>query len=468
MQEVLEKNFTGMNQATHWTEEGSIYDDEYLTVIIPVVPKHVAFHDIVDITVQGGRGGDGCMSMLRLKYLPKGGPDGGNGGEGGSVYLVAVSDVTSLDRLLDRRVFKAKDGKHGEGRNKAGHQGKELTIQVPIGTAAYDKETGEFIADLIEVGQIECVAKGGSGGRGNASFATARRRAPRFAEYGTLGEKRNLRLELRLIADIGLVGYPNAGKSSLVAALSNAKPQIAAYPFTTISPNLGVVQHGVDGRFTLADIPGIVQGASQGKGLGLEFLRHISRTRLLAYVLDISLKPKESLQTLQKELQSYDYRLLERPAVILLNKIDLVNTDKSNSTINDMAHFGLPVLTTSALSGEGLTQVKDTLFTSLPIKQITPLTTPTKIVRVKPVKVKRVAAGWLVTGNEIEKLVERFDVENSEAVAYLQRHFKELGVSTLLKSMGAQGGEDVFVGEAVFEYFDEEKIKAASPLEDSC
>ncbi len=425
--------------------------------------KYVAFHDVVDIAVQGGRGGDGCMSMLRLKYLPKGGPDGGNGGEGGSVYLAAVSDVTSLDRLLDRRIFKAKDGKHGEGRNKAGRQGKDLIIHVPVGTAAYNKETGELMADLVEVGQRECVAKGGFGGRGNASFATARRRTPRFVEYGTLGEKRNLRLELRLIADIGLVGYPNAGKSSLVAALSNARPQVAAYPFTTLSPNLGVVQHGVDGRFTLADIPGIVQGASQGKGLGLEFLRHISRTRLLAYVLDISLKPKESLQTLQGELQFYDHKLLERPAVIILNKIDLVDANELSSTVSEITHFGLPVLATSVLSGEGLTEVKDTLFTLLPVKQIVPLVNPTKVVRVETARVKKVANGWLVTGEEIEKLVGRFDVMNSEAVAYLQHHFKELGINALLKSMGAQGGDDVFMGEAVFEYFDEEKVNVQAP-----
>ena len=415
------------------------------------------FRDIIDIVVQGGKGGDGCMSMLRLKYIPKGGPDGGHGGDGGSVYLEAVNDVTSLDRLLDRYFFKAKDGKNGEGRDKSGQQGEDLTIRVPVGTNVLDKETGELIADLVKVGQRECVVRGGFGGRGNASFANSRRKAPRFAEYGTLGEKCKLHLELRLIADVGLVGYPNAGKSSLVAALSNAKPQVAAYPFTTLSPSLGVVQRGVDERFTLADIPGIVEGAARGKGLGLEFLRHISRTRLLVYVLDVSLEPKETLQTLQEELRAYDNKLLELPAVIILNKADLVNSDMSE-IISTMTDFGLPVLVTSILKGEGVSEVKDILFELMPKKKTIPLSKPTKIVKVTPVEVKKTSDGWQVTGEEIKKLVDRFDPANSEAVAYLQGHFKGLGVSKLLKKMGACNGDDVFIGKAVFEYFDEEKI----------
>ncbi len=423
------------------------------------MPKYQTFRDVIEITVKGGKGGDGCMSMLRLKYIPKGGPDGGNGGNGGSVYLKAINDVTSLDRLLGKHIFKAKDGSHGEGRNKTGHQGEDLIIYVPIGTVTHDAETGELVADLIKIGQKECVAKGGLGGRGNASFATAKRRAPRFAEYGTLGEERKLRLELRLIADVGLVGYPNAGKSSLTAALSNAKPQIAAYPFTTLSPNLGVVERGVDERFTLADIPGIIEGAAQGKGLGLEFLRHISRTRLLVYVLDISLEPKKTLQNLQNELRAYDNKLLEHPAVIVLNKIDLTNPNEISATVNAMTVFGLPVLTSSVLNEEGLIQVKDTLFNLLPNKETIPLIKPTTVINVEPIKVQQVPDGWAVINEEIKKLVERFDVTNPEAVAYLQHHFKKSGVSKLLKNKGARDGDDIFIGKAIFEYFDEEKVK---------
>ena len=415
------------------------------------------FRDIIDIVVQGGKGGDGGMSMLRLKYLPKGGPDGGHGGDGGSVYLEAVNDVNSLDRLLDKHIFKADGGKQGGGRDKSGHQGENLIVRVPVGTFVRDVVTGEVIVDLVKVGQKECVAKGGLGGRGNASFANARRKAPRFAEYGTPGEKYKLRLELRLIADVGLVGYPNAGKSSLVAAISNAKPQVADYPFTTLSPSLGLVQLGVDERFTIADIPGIIEGAAQGKGLGLEFLRHISRTRLLVYIIDINQKPKETLRALQAELRAYDDKLLERSAIIILNKIDLIDSS-INEIVRNMTDFGLPVLVTSVLNEEGLKEIKDTLFELMPTKKTTPLPRPRKVVKVVPIEVKKTSDGWLVSGEEVRKLVNRFDSANSEAVAYLQSHFKELGVSKLLKNMGACNGDDVFIGEAVFEYFDEEKV----------
>lgn len=422
----------------------------------------MTFHDVVEITVQGGKGGDGCMSMLRLKYVPRGGPDGGNGGEGGSVYLEAVSDVTSLNKLLGKHLFKANVGKQGEGRNKSGAKGADLTIYVPVGTAAYDIESGELIADLIEIGGRKCVARGGLGGRGNAAFANSRNRTPRFAELGTLGEKRKLRLELRLIANAGLVGYPNAGKSSLLAVLSNAKPQIAAYPFTTLSPNLGVLESGIAERLTLADIPGIIEGAAEGKGLGLEFLRHISRTNLLIYVIDVNLAPKKTLQTLQSELQAYDTKLLNYPAAIVLNKIDLVKD--INNIINEMTEFGLPILTTSTLNGQGLTQLKDTLFELLSRKKIIPLTKPVTKIKVEPTAVTKVAGGWLVTGEEVQRTVNRFNTTNSEAVAYLQHRFKEWGVNKLLKQKGAIDGEDVFIGEAVFEYFDEEKMKQDSAI----
>ena len=220
----------------------------------------MAFRDTLDITVQGGKGGDGGMSFLRLKYVPKGGPDGGHGGDGGSVYLEAIDDVTSLDRLVGRTRYRGGTGMQGEGRNRAGEKGADLTITVPVGTTATDLDTGEVVADLVEVGQRVLVAQGGLGGRGNASFATSRRQAPRFAEYGTPGQERRLRLELRTIADAGLVGYPNAGKSSLLAALSNARPKVASYPFTTLSPNLGIVEQGLE-RMALADIPGIIEDA---------------------------------------------------------------------------------------------------------------------------------------------------------------------------------------------------------------
>ena len=403
------------------------------------------------------------MSFLRLKYMPKGGPDGGHGGDGGSVYLEAIDNVTSLDRLVGKQQYRAGTGAQGEGRNKDGARGEDLVIQVPVGTTTFDKETGEVLADLTEVGQRAVVAAGGSGGRGNASFATSRRQAPRFSENGTRGEKRRVRLELRMIADVGLVGYPNAGKSSLLAALSNAKPEIASYPFTTLSPNLGVVEYdagqGLE-RFTLADIPGIIEDAHKGKGLGLEFLRHISRTRLLVYVLDIADDPAATFEALQHELREYDPKLLELPALTALNKVDLAGEAEVTEAVNELTRFGLVVVPISAEEGTNLDDLKDALFALLPEKPgLEPLAAGPKRVVADPVQVKRDMSGngWLVTGEAIEKVVDRFDPTNRDAVAYLQHFFASLGVNKLLKKAGAQDGEDIFIGDAVFEYFDEDK-----------
>ena len=419
----------------------------------------MALRDVLDITVQGGKGGDGGMSFLRLKYVPKGGPDGGHGGDGGSVYLEAVDDVSSLERMVGQRLYKAQTGAQGEGRNRAGARGDDVTLRVPVGTLATDLETGDVLADLLEVGQRALVAQGGLGGRGNTSFATARRQAPRFAEFGTPGERRRLRLELRTIADIGLVGYPNAGKSSLLAALSNAKPQIASYPFTTLSPNLGIVEREHE-RFTLADIPGIIEDAHKGKGLGLEFLRHISRTRLLVFVLDIAESPAENLEALRLELREFDPLLLERPALIVLNKTDLASEDEVSEIIATLTRFGLPVLAVSALEAHGLEALRQSLFDLLPQRtEVTPKSPAPKKVVVDPVRVVQEDGLWRVTGSEIEAVISRFSPTNPEAVAYLQHHFASLGVNKLLKKAGAQDGDDVAIGEAVFEYFDEDKAR---------
>ena len=418
------------------------------------------FRDLLDITVQGGKGGDGGMSFLRLKYVPKGGPDGGHGGDGGSVYLEAIDDITSLDRLINRQSYQAGTGAQGEGRDRDGARGDDLVIQVPIGTLALDRDTGEVLADLLEVGERAMVAQGGLGGRGNAAFATSKRRTPRFAEFGTKGEKRRLRLELRTIADVGLVGYPNAGKSSLLAALSNAKPEIAAYPFTTLTPNLGVVEQEAE-RLTLADIPGIIEDAHKGKGLGFEFLRHISRTRLLVYVLDIADEPAVTLEALQHELREYDPKLLELPALVALNKIDLAAAHEVEGVISDLTGFGLPVVGISAEEGSNLEDLKTLLFDLLPQRPaLEKVESRTRQLKVSPLQVERASGGegWIVSGQEIEALIRRFDPTNRDAVAYLQHFFKSLGVSKTLKAAGAEDGDDIFIGEAVFEYFDEDRV----------
>lgn len=414
------------------------------------------FKDILDITVQGGKGGDGGLSFMRLKYVPKGGPDGGHGGRGGSVFLEAISDITSLDRLIDKHHHKGGTGKQGEGRNKSGANGDDITVQVPVGTIAYDRNSGEIIADLTEVGQRILVAKGGLGGRGNLSFANSKRQAPRFAELGTLGEKKTLRLELRMIADVGLVGYPNAGKSSLLAALSNAKPEIAAYPFTTLSPNLGVVERDLE-RFTLADIPGIIEDAHKGKGLGLDFLRHISRTRVLAYVLDIAEEPVKTLEALQFELREYDPKLLKLPALIVLNKIDLAKDTEVEKSIQDLSRFGLPVIAVSAQEKINTESLKHTLFEMLPARPKLEPQVTTKDITADPVRIEREGERWVVRGKELEDIVARFDAKNPEAVSYLQHFFAGLGVNKMLKRKGAQDGDEVQIGAAIFDYFDEEK-----------
>ena len=421
----------------------------------------MAFRDVLELTVRGGNGGDGAMSFLRLKYVPKGGPDGGDGGNGGSVYLEAIDDVTSLDRLLPRRLYRAPTGMQGEGRNRSGANGDDLVLEVPVGTLAVDMDSGEVVADLLEVGRRVLVARGGLGGRGNASFASARRRAPRFAERGTEGEKRRLRLELRTIADVGLVGYPNAGKSSLLAALSNARPAIAEYPFTTLSPNLGVIERDLE-RLTMADIPGIIEDAHLGKGLGLDFLRHIARTRLLVLVLDIADDPPEAFRALQHELEAFDPLLLERPALIVLNKCDLAGAGEIAAAVDALTHFGLPLVPVSALERQGLDELVEALFALLPSKRpLVPAPAGTRQIKADPVRVVRDASGlgWLVRGRELEAVVERFDASNREAVAYLQHHFASLGVNRLLKRAGAQDGDDVSIAGAVFEYFDEDKAE---------
>lgn len=412
---------------------------------------------MIDITVQAGKGGDGGLSFFRLKYVPKGGPDGGHGANGGDIFLEAIEDSSMLNRLLPLHMYRSETGGQGEGRKKAGKRGSDVVLHVPVGTIAVDRDTGETIADLTTVGQRVLVARGGSGGRGNASFATSTRRAPRFMEYGTQGEKRNLRLELRLIADVGLVGLPNAGKSSLLAALSNAKPEIASYPFTTLSPNLGVIERQLK-RFTMADIPGIIEDAHLGKGLGLEFLRHISRTRLLVFVLDISEDPVGTLKLLRGELAEYDKDLLELPALIALNKTDLAASDEVAAEVAELADFGLPVLPVSALENAGLVELRDALFALLPPRpQLESLERGPVMVHADRPQIVRDDSGdgWIIRSHELEDVVNRFDPSNPEAVAYLHHHFRGAGVSKMLKRAGAKTGDTVQIGNAYFDYFDE-------------
>jgi len=412
------------------------------------------FRDQIEIEVTAGRGGDGVVSFFREKFIPKGGPDGGDGGRGGDVYLRASEHVDSLAKV-SRRHYKAESGAHGQGGTRHGRAGEDLYIDVPLGTRVFDAETGELLADLVEPGQVVRVARGGEGGRGNAAFTSPTRQAPRFAEAGLPGEKRRLRLELLSLADVGLVGYPNAGKSSLLAALTHARPKVASYPFTTLTPNLGVVEDA-EGmrRFTLADIPGIIEGASEGKGLGLEFLRHIARTRGLLFVLDASEDPEEALETLLREIKAYDPELLRRPALVALNKVDLLEEGEAELWADALSRFGYPVLAISAKTGEGLPALKEALFALLE-----------KAPKVKPAKPKpkeRVEAGirvreveegvFEVEAPEIERAVARIKGDLFEAMPYLHEKFKRLGLEEALRRAGVRAGDTVRVAGLEFEY----------------
>ncbi len=430
----------------------------------------MAFRDVLEIEVIGGNGGDGSMSFHRAKYMAKGGPDGGHGGKGGTIWLRAVEGVESLERLLGRRKFKAGTGNGGEGRLRNGADAEDIIIDVPVGTTAFDADTGKVVADLTVAGQMKVVAKGGAGGRGNSVFASSTRQAPRFAEIGVRGQRRRLRLELRLIADVGLVGYPNAGKSSLLAALSNANPMIAAYPFTTLSPILGVVSDKNDTeRFTLADIPGIIEGASEGKGLGLEFLRHISRTRLLVYVIDVAVDPARELEALQGELRSYDPTLLESAALIALNKIDTVDEEVAQQAETELALSGLPVLRISAAERTGLETLKQALFELLPNRELWSQThaleEESDVVVVAPLNLELTQEinrdgeperVWIVTGGGFEEKLERFARHLEDAAEYLSGLFKRQGLYNALRRVGAQAGDTVDIGGMRFEYFDED------------
>lgn len=311
------------------------------------------FVDEVIIRVSAGDGGSGCVSFRREKYVPKGGPDGGDGGDGGSVYLAGNLHLATLADLEYHVSYRSGKGGNGRGKNMHGAAGGDKVIPVPLGTDVYDEETGELLGSVLQDGSRLLVAKGGKGGRGNARFATSTHQAPREHEEGTPGERRKLKLALRLLADVGLVGLPNAGKSTLLKALTHAEPKIASYPFTTLSPNLGVLRDSWL-SFTLSDIPGIIEGAARGKGLGLRFLRHIERTRLLVFVLAADEDPAKAYETLLAELRSYNPELAERTRLVVVNKMDLVERKPSIPGTKDVLYI-------SALTGEGLAEVRTRL-----------------------------------------------------------------------------------------------------------
>ena len=311
------------------------------------------FIDEAKIFVKAGDGGNGCVSFRREKFVPRGGPDGGDGGDGGSVIFAVDKNVNTLIKFMYNRHFKADPGKHGSGAKKHGHSGEDIIIPVPFGTIARDEETGKIIADLSEQGDRVVIAGGGRGGRGNVQFATATNQAPQRADKGLPGEERTVLLELKLLADVGLVGFPNAGKSTLLSRVSSAHPKIADYPFTTLQPNLGIVNYDDLKSFVMADIPGIIEGAHEGKGLGIRFLRHIERTKVLLFLIECTAKePVDEYNKLLDELGSYSEKLLEKPRFVALTKTDIIPPDEK-ITLPDFGENN-GVFTISSVKGDGI------------------------------------------------------------------------------------------------------------------
>ena len=319
------------------------------------------FIDEAIITVQSGDGGKGCVSFRREKFIPRGGPDGGDGGKGGDIILSTTSRKRTLYHFTYQKHFKAENGAHGQGNQKTGKNGRNLTIELPPGTLVIDADTGHLIKDLVDTDETFVILKGGRGGQGNTKFKTSTHQTPRFAQPGEPGETRTLKLELKLLADVGIIGLPNAGKSTLIAAISSARPKIANYPFTTLTPSLGVVKTNWGEPFVVADIPGLIKGAHQGTGLGIKFLRHIERTRILIHLIDaLSIDPDDPLQqyqTINQELVMYDEKLVKKPQIVVLNKLDLPGVRKA-AEIFQSALKDKKILLISALTGQGLEQLK--------------------------------------------------------------------------------------------------------------
>jgi GTP-binding protein len=321
------------------------------------------FIDEATIYVKAGNGGDGMVGFRREKYIPKGGPDGGNGGNGGDIILRADKQLTTLMDFRYKRRYNATDGNKGETSNRTGKSGEDTILRVPVGTIIHDSETNDIIIDLKREGDKIVIVKGGRGGKGNAEFATSTNQAPRKATKGIQGEERNINLELKLLADVGLVGLPNAGKSTLISRISAAKPKIADYPFTTLIPNLGIVRYSEEKSFVVADMPGLIEGAHTGKGLGIEFLRHIERTSVLVFLIECtSDDPKEQYKTLVNELKSFNEKMLKKPQIIAISKMDLADADLKKALKKLKFRKTIKIIHISAVSGEGLKVLIDEMW----------------------------------------------------------------------------------------------------------
>lgn len=421
------------------------------------------FIDSAKIYVKAGNGGNGIVSFHREKYIAAGGPDGGDGGKGGDVIFIVDEGVRTLADFRYRKHYKAEAGKDGGPSNMTGRNGKDLVIKVPPGTIVKDEETGRILADLTRPGQTAVIAKGGKGGKGNQHFATPTRQVPNFAKSGEPGEERWVLLELKLLADVGLIGYPNVGKSTILSRVSAARPKIADYHFTTIEPNLGVVSLDIGESFVIADIPGLIEGAHQGIGLGHEFLKHVERTKLLIHVVDIAAiegrDPLEDFEVINRELKEYNPTLAERPQVVAANKIDITGAMERFEEFRKVIEAkGFKVFPISAASGKGMKELMSHVGEML--KQIpeTVLVTEAEEEVIytaeeeEPFEIRKEGDVYIVEGNWIRKVVGSTNIDSYESLQYFQRAIKRKGVIDALENMGINEGDTVKMYDLEFEY----------------
>jgi GTP-binding protein len=425
------------------------------------------FVDECNLHAKAGDGGAGAVAFRREAHVARGGPDGGDGGPGGDVWLVADHNVASLLAFKDQPFRRAGDGTHGSGKRRHGSSGDDAVVPVPEGTVVRDHHDGTVLADLVNAGDRYLAAQGGRGGRGNARFLSNRRRAPAFAEQGEEGEDRWLRLELKLLADVALVGFPNVGKSTLISRISAARPKVADYPFTTLEPHLGVVRLDDGYEYVVADVPGLIAGASEGRGLGHQFLRHIERARVLCVLLDLApvadMAPAEQLAVLLDELGAYRPDLLERERIVVGSRADLAGDRRDRPpSSGDVAGVELD-LRVSAVTGEGIAGLRGRLADAVRAARAA-LPAPTQFVVHRPARegyqVLREGSGWVVEGREATRAVALSDLTRGDALAEAHRRLKRLGIDKALARAGAQPGDCVRIGRLVFDYQDDEELRA--------
>lgn len=423
------------------------------------------FIDYVKITVKSGDGGNGAVSFRREKYVAAGGPDGGDGGKGGDIYFYVDPDSNTLVDFRFKKNFKAEDGNNGEGGHRYGKGGQDLLIGVPIGTIIKDSQTGETIADLSEKGQKELILPGGRGGKGNSHFATSTRQAPRFSQGGEKGIEKEFILELKLLADVGLIGFPNVGKSTFLSRTTSATPKIANYHFTTLEPNLGVVKSDYGDSFVIADIPGIIEGASEGTGLGIQFLRHIERTRLLLHVIDVSglegRNPVEDFNTINEELKKYSKKLATRRQIIVANKIDSMQDETLYNDLEKMAkEKDMEIYKISAVTGEGISELLNHItqvLKTLPKEELIEISEKKKIYTLEEKEeftIVKENGIFVVDGPGVQRIMRRVNLEDNESMYYFQKCLDNLGVNQKLKEAGVKEGDTVRIVDWELEWYD--------------